>query len=321
VPVVRTVAGDIHPRELGFTHCHEHLFVFPRSGVALVEKLIIDDYDRTRAELERFRAAGGRSLVDAQPFGAGRHPELLERAARGTGVNIVAATGLHRTFYYPPDAWMYGAGMDELTRLFVSEIEEGMYAYDPSNPFARRTDIRAGIIKVGTDADGLSPHYRKVFGAAAEAHGATGAPIMTHAELSQWGREQAEFLLAHGVDAGSIIISHMDRVVDLERNLELARLGVFLEYDTIARYRYHSDEEELELLGDMVEAGFAGNILLGMDVTRERMPSYGGSFGLAHLAGSFLPRLAERGVSQETVETVMIANPARALALRNRRGA
>jgi predicted metal-dependent phosphotriesterase family hydrolase len=321
VPVVRTVDGDIDPRELGFTHCHEHLFVFPTSGVELADKLIIDDYEKTRAELERFRAAGGRSLVDAQPFGAGRDPELLARAARETGLHLVASTGLHRRFYYPRDAWMYRASQEELAGLFVSEIEEGMYAYDPAEPFARRTGVRAGVIKVGMDADGLSPHYRKVFGAAAEAHRQNGAPIMTHAELSRWGREQAEFLLGRGVDAGSIIISHMDRVVDLERNLELARLGVFLEYDTIARYRYHSDEEELDLIEGMVEAGFAGNILLGMDVTRERMPSYGGSFGLAYLAGAFLPRLVERGMGRETVETIMIANPRRALVLRNRSGA
>jgi predicted metal-dependent phosphotriesterase family hydrolase len=316
MPTVRTVLGDIDPGLLGFTHSHEHLFVFPTKGVELAPKLIIDDYDKTLAELTAFREAGGAAVVDVQPFGAGRHPELLARVSEQTGVRVVAATGLHRSLYYPKDFWMYRAGTDELAALFVSEILEGMYAYDPVEPFARRSGARAGVIKVGTDAEGLTPHYRKVFAAAARAHRETGAPIMTHAELSTWGREQAEFLLEHGVDAAGVIISHMDRVVNLGRSLELARIGVYLEYDTIARYRYHSDEEELELIRGMIEAGFAERILLGMDVTRERLPAYGGSFGLTYLAGTFLPRLLEAGVGQEAIEAMMVDNPARALALR-----
>jgi phosphotriesterase-related protein len=74
----------------------------------------------------------------------------------------------------------------------------------------------------------------------------------------------------------------------------------------------------------MVEAGFAGNLLLGMDVTRERLPSYGGTPGLAFLSESFLPRLEEclgldlgsRASAGEAVEAMMVANPARVLPLR-----
>lgn len=316
--VARTVLGDLDPGHLGFTHAHEHLFVFPTEGVELAPKLIIDDYAKTRDELAAFREAGGGTVADVQPFGAGRHPELLARVSEETGVRVLAATGLHRSFYYPKEFWMYRADAQEMAELFISEILEGMYAYDPVDPFARRSGVRAGIIKVGTDADGLTPHYCKVFEAAARAHRATGAPVMTHAELSAWGPEQAQFLIDRGVDPRSVIISHMDRVAELERSLRVARLGVYLEYDTIARYRYHSDEEELELILGMVRAGFAERLLLGMDVTRERLPAYGGSFGLTHLAESFLPRLREAGVGQAEVEAMTVANPARALALRER---
>ncbi len=318
--IVRTVLGERDSRNLGFTHCHEHLFVFPVNGVELAERLIIDDYEKTRSELLRFREAGGSAVVDAQPFGAGRHPELLARAAEETGINIIASTGLHRRHYYPADFWMYRAGADELAGLFLSEIREGMYAYDPRDPFCRRTAVRAGIIKIASGAEGLDSHCRKVFEAAARAHWDSGAPVMTHTELSTWGLEQAEFLMERGVDAASIIISHMDRAADPERNLELARLGVFLEYDTIARHRYHSDREEIGLIRTMVEAGFEEKILLGLDVTRERLPAYGGSYGLTYLSESFLPRLREQGIEQAAVEAMMVANPARALALREHGG-
>ena len=314
--MVRTVRGDCSSRDLGFTHCHEHLFVFPIRGVRLAWRLVIDEYERTKSELLSFRSAGGRSLVDAQPFGAGRNAQLLARVASDTGLHIVASTGVHRSAFYPGDSWIFRAAADELAELFVSEIREGMYCYDPVNLRAGRTGAPAGIIKVGMDAEGFTPHYRNVFEAAARAHRETGAPILTHTELSTWGREQAEFLLERGVPPASIIISHMDRAADLTDNLAIARLGVYLEYDTIARCKYHDEETEIRLIRGMIRAGFGDRIVLGMDVTRDRLPAYGGRFGLAYLAESFLPRLRGRGLGRKQIEALMVDNPARALALR-----
>ena len=279
-------------------------------------RLVIDEYERTKSELLSFRSAGGRSLVDAQPFGAGRNAQLLARVASDTGLHIVASTGVHKNAFYPGDSWIFRAAADELAELFVSEIREGMYCYDPVNLRAGRTGAPAGIIKVGMDAEGFTPHYRNVFEAAARAHRETGAPILTHTELSTWGREQAEFLLERGVPPASIIISHMDRAADLTDNLAIARLGVYLEYDTIARFKYHDEEAEIQLIRGMIRAGFGDRIVLGMDVTRDRLPAYGGRFGLAYLAESFLPRLRGRGLGRKQIEALMVANPARALALR-----
>ncbi len=315
---IRTVLGDLDPDALGFTHCHEHLFVFPLRGVKLPGKSILDDYEKTRQELLLFKEAGGSALVDAQPFGAGRHAELLERAARETGVAVVAATGLHRTLYYPESFWAYRAPASRLAGLFASEIREGMYAYHPQESTGNRTGIRAGIIKIATGEDGLIEPYGKLFEAAAEAHLETGAPILTHTEMSAWGREQALFLMERGVAPGSIMVSHMDRVIDLESNLKLAELGVFLEYDSIARFRYHSDEQEAELIRRMIEAGFADRILLGLDVTRERLPAYGGQYGLSYLARTFLPLLESRGVEQAAIQRMVVNNPKRALGIEER---
>jgi predicted metal-dependent phosphotriesterase family hydrolase len=310
---IRTVRGDIPVSELGFTHCHEHLFVLPVRGVSLPTRLIIDDYGKTKGETELFRESGGRGIVDVQPFGGGRHAELLRSLSEETGLTIVAATGLHRTMFYPRDFWSFRAEAEELADLFVSEIEEGMFAYDPDDPFGRRTDIRAGIIKIATDGEGPGGYYGRVFEAAARAHAETGAPIITHTEMSRAGAAQAAFLMERGVPPGSIILSHMDRAADLDANLEAARLGVFLEYDTIARFKYHSDEEEAVLLEAMIGAGFGNSILLGMDVTRDRYLSYGGQFGLPYIGHTFLPLLRERGVDGKTLELMTVHNPRRAL--------
>ena len=80
---VQTVLGRIDPSELGSTLPHEH------TQIALWHiELRWDYWQLTRdepvilAELERFRAAGGRSLVDLTLPGVGRDPSWLAGLAR-----------------------------------------------------------------------------------------------------------------------------------------------------------------------------------------------------------------------------------------------
>jgi predicted metal-dependent phosphotriesterase family hydrolase len=310
---VRTVTGDVQPQELGFAHCHEHLFTYRIDGVDIPERLIIDSCTRTRQEVRAFRRAGGRAIVDAQPFGAGRNARFLRRLSRATNVHVIGSTGFHKTYFYPREFWSYTASAEDIAGLFISEIEQGMYEYDAADPFKSRSGARAGVIKIATGEEGLSPYYEKVFEAASAAHRATGAPILTHTELSSFGLEQVDYLTGRGVPPGSIIVSHMDRVIDIEKNERLAELGVFLEYDTIARFKYHSDEDEVGLIKEMVNLGFEDRILLGLDVTRDRMKSYGGEVGLDYLMTTFLPLLDGAGISRKSVERFTVDNPRIAL--------
>ncbi len=316
---VRTVRGDIESGGLGFTHCHEHLFVLPVEGVDLPDRLIFDDYEKAKSEVELFRREGGKTLVDLQPFGAGRHARLLHQLSGETGVNIVAATGFHKLFFYPEFFWSRDASASDMTDLFVSEIKEGMYAYHRSSPFEERSSVKAGVIKIATEKEGLTPYYTKIFEAAAWAHAETGAPVITHTELSTFGIEQTAFLIRNGVPPEHIIISHMDRVIDLEDHLRLADLGVFLDYDTIARYKYHSDEEEVRLIKTMADRGHAGRIVFGMDSTRDRFRSYGADIGLDYIGRTFVPMLKRKGVSDGDIELMTVINPGKALSLAARR--
>jgi predicted metal-dependent phosphotriesterase family hydrolase len=325
---VRTVLGDIDPAELGVTSGHDHLFVLQGHYTTLPERVLIEDYGKTRDEVLRFRRNGGGSVVDLQPFGAGRSPELLRNLSEETGVRIVAATGLHKSSFYRPVFWSFGASSRELAGLFTDEIELGMFEFDRIDPFARRGAIRAGVIKIATEngargtapsAFALNAYERKVFDAAAEAHRRTGAPIFTHTELSAGGLEQADYLLGRGVPPESIVIGHMDRVIDVARNLELGRRGVFQAYDTMARFKYHGDEEEAALIAAMVDAGLGDRVLLGMDSTPERFLSYGGSFGLDYIILTFAKLLRARGVAEDRIERMLVHNPRSALVLRCRK--
>ena len=49
---------------------------------------------------------------------------------------------------------MNTAGTDEIADLLISEIRDGMYEYDPADPFKVQSNIRAGIIKIATGEEG-----------------------------------------------------------------------------------------------------------------------------------------------------------------------
>ncbi len=90
-------------------------------------------------------------------------PEL----ARLTGINIVAPTGLHHDRFYGPAHWSHRIGVEAMADLFTADIELGIDALDYSGPVVRRTDHRAGVIKVAGSDGGPSPRDRRVFDAAA----------------------------------------------------------------------------------------------------------------------------------------------------------
>ncbi len=104
------------------------------------------------------------------PIGVARQLRYRDKLSKETGVQIISAIGFHKSYFYSNKFWSYNASVRDIIDLFVSEIEEGMYEYEYNNPFGRRSNIAAGIIKIATEKDGLIEYYKKVFDAAAQAH-------------------------------------------------------------------------------------------------------------------------------------------------------
>ncbi|MDR1972197.1 MAG: hypothetical protein LBQ46_09785 [Treponema sp.] len=311
--MIGTVTGDIPPEDLGFCQCHEHLWIAGYSGTVNPD-LRIDDPEKSRAELDLFRRAGGSALVDAQPLGCGRNASVLKELSEQSAVKIIASTGFHKMIYYPEDHWVRTAGADTLTRLFLEELSEGMYA-DGDDAFpAVQTRCRAGLIKAALDAGTFSPLYEKCFSAAAEAAKASGVPLMVHIEKDSDPLTLADFLRAQGLAPERLIFCHLDRAVaDTAVHRELCRRGIYLEYDTIGRPKYHDDERETAIVTEMLEAGYGKQILMSLDTTRARLSSYGGGPGLDHILVRFIPLLRRRGIPEAQIQAFFRENPARAL--------
>lgn len=69
----------------------------------------------------------------------------------------------------------------------------------------------------------------------------------------------------------------------------------------------------------MLETGFSDRIMLAMDcATRSIWRNYGGGPGLDYLLRRFVPRLMRARISEEDITAMLVVNPARAFAFRQK---
>lgn len=327
---IHTVLGLIPPKELGFTQCHEHLMLRKGESYRQNPVLWMDDVEASIKEAKAYRSLGGSALVEAQPVGCGRMSQGLEEIAGRTGVHIVASTGFHKMQFYSKGHWIRNTDRGRLEGLFVEELTRGMYVgTDFAFPLKNRRDTGladsrakvfqtgacAGIIKTALDGCGLEGRYRDLFQAAAAAQKETGAPMMVHIEPGSSPMELVSFLEKEKVDLGRVYFCHMDRACrDWEVFRRVLDSGVSLEFDTIGRFRYHSDEEELELIKKILAEG-EDRLLLSLDTTRARLKSYcENAVGLTYILEHFWPMMRREGISEMQFGKIFVESPARILA-------
>jgi phosphotriesterase-related protein len=312
---IRTVLGDIAPGELGPCYAHEHVVIDKSYATQLAPDIYLPSVENGVRELLDFKAAGGGAMVDCMPCDAGRNVEKLAAISRGSGVHLVAPTGLHRTRFYPEGHWRYRWDAQAMADLFVDEIERGIDANDCAGPELRRTPYKAGVLKIASDAAVLTDAERVAFEAVASAHRKTGCPVITHCESGR-GIEQVAFLWSRGVEPKHLILSHTDRHPDPEYHRALFKTGVYVEYDRVLRGPLDDTNPTLKLFAAMVKE-FPSQVMLGTDGARASYwRSYGGKPGLDFLLREFSDRARKLGVTDAELKAVFVDNPAWAYAFR-----
>ncbi|HKY49188.1 MAG TPA: aryldialkylphosphatase [Acidimicrobiia bacterium] len=286
---VRTVLGDITPDQLGVTYVHEHLIIDSPIVAERFPHIYLPSVDEAVAEVETCREAGVVTMVDAMPYG-GRYLDKLREVSRRTGMQIVAATGLHTEKYYPDD----------------TPIEPGRFSADVA--------AGCGVFKAATGPDMMNPRALRLFAAMAETHSDTGVPIITHCEEGHGALIQIETLAGLGVPLSRVVISHTDKVPDPAYHRDILETGVNVEYDQALR-QAGSTKTTPQLLAAMIDEGFLAQLMLGTDGARRSLwRTLGGSPGLAYLAAEFADVLESHGVTEESRRALFVDNPARWLA-------
>lgn len=312
---IMTVRGAVFPEELTFCQCHEHLAL--SKGVSFLKNpaLLIDDVKKSTQEARRLVQAGGSLIVDAQPGGCNRMESMLLSISKNSGLHIVSSCGFHKLCFYPDDHWIFQISESDLTRFFLDELTVGMYpdidgsSHPYVSPDAYRSSqstIRAGIVKMALDHENLSPVYRRLFTAGVNAAMQADVPVMVHIETGSDPVALFHFMKDTGLSPDKMIFCHMDRAVpDLSVHQQLLQEGIYLEYDTIGRFKYHSDLHELDIFKTMIAAGYEKQLLFSLDTTRSRLKSYDTSaVGLDYLLTDFVPLMKSHGITDRQIEEI-----------------
>ena len=309
MPHVMTVRGPIDPAQLGVTLPHEHtqisLWHIPNRW---------DYWELTRdeqtilSELALFRDAGGKTLVDLTQPGVGRDPVWLRDISESSGLHVVMGCGWYRQAYYPPDALIDRRSVDSLADELVREITDGI----------GDSRIRPGIIgEIGTDKPWMTAQEERVHRAAARASRRTGLAITTHSVLSDVGLQQLKAFEEGGADLSRVIVGHADSYPSLDYYLEIIGRGASVEFDFLGMSftptERHGEPRIIQLLCELLSRGHSDQILLSQDVCHNsQLKRYDGN-GYVYIAEKFLPRLRERGVSDQEIAELTIENPRRLL--------
>ncbi|MER7005299.1 hypothetical protein ABT297_19945 [Dactylosporangium sp. NPDC000555] len=301
---VMTVLGPIEPEAMGNTLTHDHLMV-DGWGLRQLYEAILDDEEIAVEEVRRFAAAGGRTICDPTNIGLKRDPQALRRISAATGVNVVMGAGWYREMVYPD--YIATESTEALAGRLIAEIVDGV---DGSG-------IRPGFIgEIGTERGYISPAVERVFRAAARAHQRTGCPIMTH--TTHWGElalEQLDLLAEERVDPARVIVSHLGDRRGVRWWLPIAERGAWLNFDNLAFVQgYAPLSFRADNVAELCAMGLAGQLMLSNDICElGQLAAYDGP-GYANVIENFLPMLRDRGVSEEDIHRMTVANPARAFA-------
>lgn len=304
----RTVLGDKPASKMGLTYSHEHIVIDDSYVTALHPEFLLNDTEKISSELTEFYERGGRTVVDTMPANSGRNALKLAEVSRTSGVQIIVPTGIHLEIYYPENHWRYRLKEDELSRLFIADIEEGIDQNDYSGPFVKRTAHKAGLIKLATGDDPFSKHQELVFRAVVNAHLETGAPILTHTNHGRQALEQALLFEKLGARLDHVVLSHVDRAREIDYNRAVLETGVRVEYDSA--FRWKADQPNYTyLLLEALLPEFPKQITMGMDMAKNAYwKSYGGNPGLVFLLDAIPVFLKSKGM-ESYFQKIFFENP------------
>jgi len=340
----QTVLGLIDGSELGITLPHEHLFIDisivftepidPEEKKLAHQKITMENLSYVRyhrfssednavlgnegmatREVVYFKKAGGKTIVDLTCINIGRNPAGLVNVAKATGLNIIMGTSYYTAQSYAPEMKIDSRTEEDIAGEFIRDITAGV----------GDTGIKAGIIgEIGCSWP-LEEGERKVLRAAGMAQQETGTAINIHpGACKEAPFEYIKVLEGAGADPSRVVISHMTRTFPIsarDDRAKLAEKGCYLEYDMFGRdgtyptpigpYDDANDTIRINEIMELIEDGFLDRILISQDVCfKIQLRAYGGG-GYSLILKIIVPRMLEKGMTEEQIHTILVDNPKR----------
>jgi phosphotriesterase-related protein len=307
---IHTVRGPIDVGEMGVTLVHEHVLV----DFAGAERVSRSRYDAGEAfrvilpHLQELRERGCRTLLECTPAYLGRDPLLLRRLSEASRLHIVTNTGYYGAASdsaVPKHA--YAESARQLAARWTAELRGGIEG----------TGIRPGFVKIGVDPGPLSDIDRKLVEAGALCHLDTGLTLAVHTGDGAAALQIVSVLTRAGVSPEAYVWVHSQNERDLATRSWAARQGTWIELDGVGPT---SLDAHVEGVVDLFRRDQLDRVLVSHDAGWYHVGEPGGGGYRPHtfVFDTFVPALRARGLGEADVRRLLVANPARAFAIRPR---
>ncbi|HEX5292711.1 MAG TPA: phosphotriesterase-related protein [Streptosporangiaceae bacterium] len=314
---VPTSAGEVSVDDLGVVLMHEHVFIrtetlqwgWPGFGGWDEEAEVA----AARERLAQLKRAGVDTILDMTIPGLGRDPALVTRAAEGTGLRVMFATGYYTLDWLPYAFQFRGPGkfLDGDDRLL-----ESLFERDVTKGIGD-TGIRAAVLKLVTDVKGMTRDVTRLARAVANVSVRTGTVICTHANAAtRRGLDQQRIFAECGVDLGKVVIGHSNETTDLDYLQKIIDAGSYVGWDRCGQSMDVPLDSQLDTLAELCYRGNASRVMLSHDKssfmdywTGAEIDKVMPDWQYTYITSGVLPGLRDRGVPEEEIEQMLVRNP------------
>ena len=305
---INTTLGEIDPADLGRVDVHEHLIIDCSSNPLIPADFNHIDMELIAEEMAQWKQAGGGTIIDCSPIGAGRNILLLEQASQKAALPVVVSSGFHKLAYYPKNHWLFSQTQEAIHALLCTECTQGVLINDHKPDSSQRSSTKAGILKFGIGAEGFLAPLDNLLSALAQTLDSLGVNAMVHTEPGVPFAQLLQRFDENRISPERIILCHMGKQQDLQLLKALAKEGFFLEFDDAVRSP--SPDNLATTILDLFEEGYGHQVLFAGDLARRSYwRCFGGAPGLAYLITGLTEELIALGLTREMLEQIWTKNP------------
>lgn len=252
--MIQSVSGLLSVDELGTTLMHEHVLQANWSMRMSYKEWF--DYDSfiswASEDVRRTKEIGVQTLVEQTPVCLGRDIHAIRDVADRTGMQMIASTG----FFYTENQWMFFRAEENFVKWLMKDIEEGI----------QDTEIKPGLIKCGTDTQGITELNATLLKAHAEAAKKSGLPIATHSWYkNRSGLGQMKIFEKTGLNPKKILIGHCGDTNNIAYLEELLRRGCYIGLDRFGDDAKNPLKDRINTLMELCDRGWIRQLMISHD--------------------------------------------------------
>ena len=304
--IINTICGPIDEKEFGLILPHEHICCYFEPYLNMAGKHYLDKEKLLEVSVKYLREMKEKysldTIVDCTPVNIGRDLELLKKVSEESGVKFVCSTG----FYFTEEV---------MTNRHSEEYIEDQILYDVENH-------NIGCLKLAVEAEKMTDINKRLLNVMCQVQKKTNLPLCLHTnpEVSNC-MEVLQFALDRNVDPRAVTIAHCSDSEDMGYVSDILSSGCYVGFDRIYRMDdadyYRQKASDIAALCDM---GYQDKILISHDTLVFHGFRDWSEISLYNpfdvIFERLLPAFTEKGLSKESVMSMMKKNPLNMLCVR-----